>query len=1766
MVDQGGGVYRGTSKAYTQSGSFNYAVEAWDNRDNYRRDPASGDRSVQITVDTTPPTISGVSASVDTSGRVTVQATVTDSGTGVKSVKCSYQGPGDWVRESFDMVDQGGGVYRGTSKAYTQSGSFNYAVEAWDNRDNYRRDPASGDRSVQITVDTTPPTISGVSASVDTSGRVTVQATVTDSGTGVKSVKCSYQGPGDWVRESFDMVDQGGGVYRGTSKAYTQSGSFNYAVEAWDNRDNYRRDPASGDRSVQITVDTTPPTISGVSASVDTSGRVTVQATVTDSGTGVKSVKCSYQGPGDWVRESFDMVDQGGGVYRGTSKAYTQSGSFNYAVEAWDNRDNYRRDPASGDRSVQITVDTTPPTISGVSASVDTSGRVTVQATVTDSGTGVKSVKCSYQGPGDWVRESFDMVDQGGGVYRGTSKAYTQSGSFNYAVEAWDNRDNYRRDPASGDRSVQITVDTTPPTISGVSASVDTSGRVTVQATVTDSGTGVKSVKCSYQGPGDWVRESFDMVDQGGGVYRGTSKAYTQSGSFNYAVEAWDNRDNYRRDPASGDRSVQITVDTTPPTISGVSASVDTSGRVTVQATVTDSGTGVKSVKCSYQGPGDWVRESFDMVDQGGGVYRGTSKAYTQSGSFNYAVEAWDNRDNYRRDPASGDRSVQITVDKPDLIVESVKPSNSTPSENEEITVEAVVKNIGSADAKSFSVDLFKNLDTPPTPQSNYDIRKTVNSLKAGSPTTLKFTNVSYDTPGTYKLWVLADSLGQIDEGQKEDNNYNSLSIEVKPTLPEINVKVGGTSIADNVGSYDFGSVNLGSSKAVTFTIGNTGNAMLNLMGSPLIRISGTNASEFVVTQQPSASVSASGSTTFSITFTSGGAGARSASVNIDNNDPDENPFDFMVSGTGVEVPKPDLIVDSVTPSNPTPFASDKITITAVVRNIGNADAKSFSVGLFKNLNTPPTPQSNYDIRKTVNSLKAGLPTTLKFTNVSYDTPGTYKLWVLADSMAQIDEGENEGNNYNSLNIEVKPVPKPDLIVDSVIPSNPTPSVGDKITITAVVKNNGAAAKSFSVDLYKNLDNPPSAPSTGDMTKTVRSLAANSSTSLTFTNVSYDRAGTKQLWVLADSTAQVDEGEHENNNYRGLNIDVKPAITPKPDLIVESVTPSNPAPSVGDKITITAVVRNIGDATAKSFSVDLYKDLGSPPQSPSTGEMTKAVTSLKPSSSTTIKFTNVSYDQAGMYTLWVLADSSGQVDEGENEGNNCKGVDIEVIPVLKPDLVVEKVAVSNYYPRVGENVTVEVIIKNRGSAPAKQFSVNLYVDRDKPPSAPARGNVRENVDFLGEGTRVGILFNASYRKSGNYKLWILADSKKQLNEINKVNNYGPRDGANLIVTDEEKDVRITKLFPNRMPAIASQRSFLINTPPIEGSATIASGTSILCEIRNDTSEIFEGLLRVRQFSPDGTDHGYQKLEYAPPVKINPNSSTQGKIAVYFANANPGYWQFKVELWEYIAGIVPSYVKVDEQSCEIEIIEDGILIGSLDNKNTGVIVHFKEATEEDWWKEDGKDYLLAFKDFELVYKILQGVYLIDPKYRQTPAGLSISFVDYLELLDEVKKAAFKTGFTSFVDLGKDQNGVRNMKLKWVNNQIINTAFSLAVFYDRAMISIIMPINVNVIDAGGGDTSTSDDGTQKILTWMINGVNKQIGIGSGEVTFKVQSDETFTMTSNIALLIGPYQGRPGDIFEHLEYVPLIYDYYKWEESPSDVFWVMIGADSDTLNVTK
>lgn len=141
-----------------------------------------------------------------------------------------------------------------------------------------------------------------------------------------------------------------------------------------------------------------------------------------------------------------------------------------------------------------------------------------------------------------------------------------------------------------------------------------------------------------------------------------------------------------------------------------------------------------------------------------------------------------------------------------------------------------------------------------------------------------------------------------------EDNNPDpstASKIDVKLTgtgtlllLPEINVKHGETNLS-NGGTYDFGAVEASSSNAVTFTIENIGNAQLDLNGSPIIQIKGDDAGDFTVTQHPPSIVDAGSSTSFEITFMPSSTGQLTASVSIPNNDPEENPYELTITGTG---------------------------------------------------------------------------------------------------------------------------------------------------------------------------------------------------------------------------------------------------------------------------------------------------------------------------------------------------------------------------------------------------------------------------------------------------------------------------------------------------------------------------------------------------------------------------------------------------------------------------------------------------------------------------------------------------------------------------------------------------------------------------------------------------------------------------------------------------------------------------------------------------
>jgi phosphotransferase system IIB component len=231
----------------------------------------------------------------------------------------------------------------------------------------------------------------------------------------------------------------------------------------------------------------------------------------------------------------------------------------------------------------------------------------------------------------------------------------------------------------------------------------------------------------------------------------------------------------------------------------------------------------------------------------------------------------------------SGDHN-RIEVTATDLIFDQQTSSISTSvAMNPAPTVQAV--------------DIITNLDLDFTDNFTVSVTTGSTTFDGTATTTGNFTsgiatlnNLIFNTAATgNKLTITSGSFTE-----------ESSAFDVTNPLPEINIKQGATNLSSG-GNYDFGNLVSGNSSTVTtFTIENIGAATLNLSGTPIVAISGTNASEFSVDYtSTTTTVNAAGSTTFTITFSPTTKGLKSAQISITNDDTtgSENPYIINLTG-----------------------------------------------------------------------------------------------------------------------------------------------------------------------------------------------------------------------------------------------------------------------------------------------------------------------------------------------------------------------------------------------------------------------------------------------------------------------------------------------------------------------------------------------------------------------------------------------------------------------------------------------------------------------------------------------------------------------------------------------------------------------------------------------------------------------------------------------------------------------------------------------------
>jgi uncharacterized repeat protein (TIGR01451 family) len=205
----------------------------------------------------------------------------------------------------------------------------------------------------------------------------------------------------------------------------------------------------------------------------------------------------------------------------------------------------------------------------------------------------------------------------------------------------------------------------------------------------------------------------------------------------------------------------------------------------------------------------------------------------------------------------------------------------------------------------------------------------------------------------------------------------------------------------------------------------------------------------------------------------------------------------------------------------------------------------------------------------------------------------------------------------------------------------------------------------------------------------------------------------------------------------------------RPDLVITSPTFTPRTPRIGDVVTVTAQVRNQGDADAGPFAVELRDAFGT---------LLQNFSGLPAGGSMTVSFQRQVNTSSMTFTLTV--DPLNQVDES-NESNNTVQLTVtaQQIPQL-PDLIVSRIDVSSTQPRVGDPVQYTVTIANQGAGSAGPFAVEL---RD------SLGTDRLNVMGLGPGASLQLSFSRTLSVSPE-TVTVTVDAFNQVQEADEGNN------------------------------------------------------------------------------------------------------------------------------------------------------------------------------------------------------------------------------------------------------------------------------------------------------------------------------------------------------------------------------------------------------------
>ena len=615
--------------------------------------------------DTTPPEVM-ISSPVNgllTVHDVTVVGQAADDKTGVSTVAMRLVSPGTsasslgYVSIPFDTTTATFRSPLNLKLDGSADGNYSVFVHATDKAGN-----TSTDKSVSFILDTTAPTVTVTDAtgSPRTNQNVTISGMVHDALSGVKTLTGHVDAGTDFT-VPFDST----GNFRLTTSLlldHSADGVHTVTFVSMDTAGNH-----STPSKFTFTLDTTAPvvTISAPTGTPLVRTNPVVTGTVTDAGSGVKSLQAATDG-GAFVDVPFTA-----GSWSFTP-AGTKDGPHSVVFLAKDNVGN-----DSSPVTLHYTLDATAPTVtlSGPAANLLTNAAVTVSGQAADNLSGVATVEA--------------QVDSGAF----TSIAFDASGHFSFPLNLpldgtadGQHSVHFRATDKAGNVSTPVnltfTLDATAPMIVITSPAPGQSGRtdVTVVGRVTDNLSGVASLQARIDAA-TTIAVSFDVS----GNYTFTTslpRDGSADGAHTVHLQATDHAGN-----VSPLVDLAFSLDTTPPriVITQPSGSPLTNQNLLVTGTVSDNLSGVKTLQARVDNA-TFVNVSFNAS----GAFTFTTTIpldHSADGLHSIAFQASDQVGN-----VSGLTSVGFTLDTtaPAVTIALDPASDSAPVGDDQTTTSIV--------------------------------------------------------------------------------------------------------------------------------------------------------------------------------------------------------------------------------------------------------------------------------------------------------------------------------------------------------------------------------------------------------------------------------------------------------------------------------------------------------------------------------------------------------------------------------------------------------------------------------------------------------------------------------------------------------------------------------------------------------------------------------------------------------------------------------------------------------------------------------------------------------------------------------------------------------------------------------------------------------------------------------------------------------------------------------------------------------------------